>query len=86
MDITHTWQGDLSVTLETPGGVSASLHQLTGGSTDNLKATYSASDTDSLAALVDAGVPIQGIWTLRVSDHASADVGKLNAWEIVLGS
>lgn len=86
VDITHTWQGDLSVALETPGGVSASLHQLTGGSTDNIKTTYSASDTDSLAALVDAGVPTQGIWKLHVSDHASADVGKLNAWKLVLGS
>ncbi len=86
VDITHSWQGDLSVTLETPGGVSASLHQLTGGSTDNLKKTYSALDTDSLAALVDAGVAIRGTWKLLVSDHASADVGKLNAWKLVLGS
>ncbi|MCP4117496.1 MAG: S8 family serine peptidase [Desulfobacteraceae bacterium] len=85
VDITHTWQGDLSVTLESPGGVSASIHQLTGGATHNLKRTWTASDTASLAALVNAGVPLLGAWKLHVSDHVSRDVGKLNAWKLVLG-
>ncbi len=84
VDITHTWRGDLSVTLESPGGTSAAIHHKEGGSADNLQRSYKAADTQVLQALVDAGVEINGIWKLRVADNVSQDVGKLNAWKLVL--
>ncbi|MDJ0805907.1 MAG: S8 family serine peptidase [Gammaproteobacteria bacterium] len=84
VDITHTWRGDLEVTLESPVGMSAAIHQMQGGSEDNLQRTYQAADTQALAALVDAGVEINGIWKLRVADKQSQDVGKLNAWKLAL--
>ncbi len=84
VDITHTWRGDLSVTLESPGGTSAAIHQKEGGSADNLQRTYKAADTQVLQALVDAGVEINGIWKLRVADNVSQDVGKLNSWKLAL--
>ncbi|MEN8178316.1 MAG: S8 family serine peptidase [Pseudomonadota bacterium] len=84
VDITHTWRGDLNVSLESPGGMSAAIHQMQGGSKDNLQRTYMAADTQVLQALVDAGVEINGTWKLRVADSQSQDVGKLNAWKLAL--
>ncbi|MCP3871225.1 MAG: S8 family serine peptidase [Gammaproteobacteria bacterium] len=84
VDINHTWRGDLRVQLETPGGLFAQIHNLGGGSADNLKQSYRAGDTPSLQSLVDAGTEISGVWRLHVADHARADVGKLNAWKLTL--
>ena len=84
VDITHTWRGDLSVTLESPGGTSGAIHHLEGGSQDNLQRTYKAADTQVLQALANAGEEINGTWKLRVADLQSQDVGKLNAWKLTL--
>ena len=84
VDITHTYRGDLHVRLETPGGVSATVHQRSGGRLDNLKRTYRAADTPSLRALVDSGMDIGGTWKLHVVDHAPVDLGKLNSWKLKL--
>ena len=84
VDITHTFRGDLRVTLETPGGLSARIHDLTGGGAHNLKQSYQAANTPALRSLVDAGVDIRGTWRLLVSDNATADLGKLNAWKLKL--
>jgi subtilisin-like proprotein convertase family protein/subtilisin family serine protease len=84
VDINHSWQGDLRVALESPSGLSAQIHNLTGGPADNLKQTYRAGDTPALQALVDAETEINGTWRLRVADHAPRDVGKLNAWKLKL--
>jgi subtilisin-like proprotein convertase family protein len=84
VDITHTFQGDLRVTLETPGGVAAKVHDQTGGPAPNLVRTYRPADTPALQALVDAGVEIHGTWRLLVADLAARDVGKLNHWKLTL--
>lgn len=84
LDITHTWRGDLSVTLESPTGTSAVIHNMQGGGEDNLQKTYRSSDTPLLQGLVDAGVEINGIWRLRLADKQSQDVGKLNHWKLIL--
>lgn len=82
VDITHTYIGDLRVGLRSPAGSTVWLHDRSGGSTDNLRATWSSASVASLAALV--GQEIAGSWTLQVSDHESADVGKLNRWGLRL--
>ena len=84
VDINHTWRGDLRVTLESPGGVSAEVQGPGGGGGENLKMTYRSVDVAGLKALVDAAVEIQGVWRLRVFDRAPRDVGKLNAWKLKL--
>jgi subtilisin-like proprotein convertase family protein len=84
VDINHTFRGGLRATLETPDGLSAKIHNLTGGRADNLKRTYRAADTPTLQALVNAGVEIHGTWQLKVSDHAPVDLGKLNTWKLKL--
>lgn len=80
LDITHTYIGDLRVTLRSPAGTAVVLHNRSGGSTDNLRATYASADVAALAAL--AGEPCQGSWTLQVQDLAARDVGKLNRWSL----
>jgi len=78
LDITHTWIGDLKIELVSPSGRAVMLHKQTGGSRDNIIQTY---DVQNLIALqVFMGEEGQGTWTLKASDHAGRDVGKLNRW------
>ncbi|WP_163997018.1 M4 family metallopeptidase [Pyxidicoccus caerfyrddinensis] len=72
VDIKHTYRGDLTVTLTSPSGKSAVVHNRTGGSTDDLKTSF------DLSAF--AGEKAQGEWTLTVSDKARGDTGVLNSW------
>lgn len=81
IDITHTYIGDLRIELVSPAGRGILLHSQLGGNQDNLVATYdSAMPLSQLSAL--ASQPIQGVWTLRVTDVARADVGSLNKWSL----
>lgn len=85
VDISHTYEGDLHVTLITPEGFAAVLHRVfEGGPSQDLKRTYRASDTAALQNLVFGRVEGGGRWTLHVSDFLRRDVGTLNAWSIDL--
>ncbi|HEY5923510.1 MAG TPA: proprotein convertase P-domain-containing protein [Kofleriaceae bacterium] len=71
-DITHTYRGDLKVTL-THGSVTKTIVDGVGGSADDLKQTFTVTGfTGSLS----------GAWTLKVEDTAGQDVGTLNAWTL----
>jgi hypothetical protein len=72
--ITHTYIGDLVVSLTGPTGVSATLHNRTGGSADELRATFTPAEL--------AGTDLAGTWTLRIADLAGHDTGTLDAWSI----
>jgi subtilisin-like proprotein convertase family protein/subtilisin family serine protease len=80
VDITHTYIGDLSVTLVSPAGTQALLHNRSGGSQDNLVRTFRFADTPALQTL--RGQSVQGAWKLRIADLEAADVGKLNRWGV----
>lgn len=80
VDITHTYIGDLSVSLIAPNGTRIALHERSGGSADNLIKTYTLATTSALAAL--RGQPAQGAWRLHVADLEARDVGKLNRWSL----
>jgi subtilisin-like proprotein convertase family protein/uncharacterized protein YegL len=73
--ITHTYIGDLTVTLIAPSGMTYILHDHEGGSTDNL-------------AVVDASVPnasgetAAGVWHLLVQDLAGGDTGTLDSFSL----
>jgi subtilisin-like proprotein convertase family protein/subtilisin family serine protease len=82
LDITHTYIGDLTVTLTSPSGAAVALHQRQGGSTDNLIATYTMATMPGLQGL--RGQPVQGAWRLAVADLEAVDVGKLNRWSLRL--
>jgi serine protease len=76
VDITHTYIGDLRVTLTSPIGTLATLHDRSGGSADDIHQTYTLSTFNSENAY--------GTWTLRVSDHAGVDVGTLDQWSMTI--
>lgn len=84
VDITHTWVGDLQVSLVTPGGQEVILHGRSGGSADNIRASFTAQTTPALAALVQTNTAVRGSWTLKAADFARQDVGKLNSWSLEL--
>ncbi len=77
-NLTHTYRGDLLVTVE-HNGRAWTLHDQEGGSAEDLVGT------SPLDATGDAfeGDP-SGTWTLRVSDNAGADVGTLNSWAVIV--
>jgi len=78
VDIDHTYIGDLRVELINPQGYRVLLHNKSGGTQNDLKTIYESSSNSTLAPLV--GQPVNGDWTLRVSDLMGNDVGKLNRW------
>jgi len=78
VDITHTFIGDLVVTLISPTGTTVPLHQRAGMADDNIIRSYTPATTPELLKL--RGQQIQGAWRLKVADLARSDVGKLNRW------
>ncbi len=74
LDINHTYIGDLKVVLSHAGS-SYTLWNRAGGSAENIRDTFSAGGFNRADAA--------GEWTLQVSDHAGADVGRLNGWTLV---
>ncbi|RUO27030.1 peptidase S8 [Aliidiomarina minuta] len=76
VNITHTWIGDLIVTLTSPEGTEHVLHDRAGGSADDLIETWNVGTFN--------GESMTGDWTLHVSDNAAFDTGTLNSWGLVL--
>ncbi|MEZ4389404.1 MAG: C25 family cysteine peptidase [Candidatus Krumholzibacteriia bacterium] len=80
LDITHTYIGDLNVSVTAPSGTMVMLHARSGGSTDNIVGWYPA-DLEPAGNLDDfIGLGMAGEWTLTVSDNAGGDVGTINEW------
>ncbi|WP_434928173.1 S8 family serine peptidase [Shewanella sp. HL-SH2] len=76
VDISHTWIGDLIVTLTSPNGTEAVLHNRDGGSADNIVKSWDLSAFNGEMAMGD--------WTLSVSDNVGADTGTLNSWGLTI--
>ena len=84
IDISHTYIRDLIVTLISPLGVQAIIHDQKGDSEDDLKGTLDISSTPSLGNLL--GQPVKGVWTLEVKDVSAIDKGRLNSWGLEIVS
>ncbi|MCS6843587.1 MAG: S8 family serine peptidase, partial [Caldilineales bacterium] len=74
--ITHSYVGDLRVVLTCPSGTTTVLHDRSGGSRDDIIGTFSVAACN--------GQNAQGTWSLRVSDHASGNTGRLIFWNLHL--
>ena len=72
--ITHTYIGDLKVTL-TKGTETITIHGNPGGSQDNLTVM-------SFALPSLSGKALAGAWTLKVVDNAAQDTGALASWAL----
>jgi C1A family cysteine protease len=77
VDITHTYAGDLEVSL-VKGSTTKVLSANVGGSADDIKKTFTVTGLD--------GQALTGAWTLKIVDNAAQDVGTLNSWKIDLTS
>jgi subtilisin-like proprotein convertase family protein len=77
MNLTHTFRGDLVVTLISPGGTQFLVSNRAGGSADNIILTNSA-------VVAFNGQTAAGTWQLKVQDLAGADVGALNSWSLTI--
>lgn len=73
VNITHTYIGDLTVTLHHNGSHQI-LHSREGGSTDDLVKSFKIDSFN--------GAPIRGDWELKVNDQAGQDTGTLNGWSM----
>ncbi|MBE4592903.1 peptidase S8 [Vibrio navarrensis] len=73
LNISHTYIGDLKVTLISPTGGQVVLHNNSGGSANNIRTTLSADFT---------GYEAKGTWQLKVVDNAKQDTGTLNSWTL----
>jgi subtilisin-like proprotein convertase family protein len=90
VDITHGYEGDLTITLTSPAGTSVLLEEYTGLSSITYTPSWYPIDrtpVDSLSTL--AGENGDGDWTLTVLDEydwvsSSTDDGTLNDWGITL--
>jgi subtilisin-like proprotein convertase family protein/uncharacterized protein YegL len=77
--ITHTYIGDLTVTLIAPSGLAYVLQDRSGGSTDNLSII-------DVAVTSAAGETASGVWHLLVQDRAGGDTGTLDSWSLTMNS
>jgi subtilisin-like proprotein convertase family protein len=75
LNITHTFRGDLVVTLISPGGTQFIVSNRAGGSTDNIIIT-------NQVITAFTGQVAAGTWKLKVQDLAAVDVGTLNSWSL----
>lgn len=82
VNISHTYIADLLVTLIAPSGTSVALHNRAGGSANDIHRAYTSSDVPALHNF--NGESVNGKWTLRVQDLATADRGRLQNWSLEL--
>lgn len=88
LNISHGWRNDLIVSVESPAGDEAVLHDRDGGSGDDINATYPNPDDIELASGDDLydmiGSNGSGTWTIEVSDNELGVEGTLDSWTVTL--
>ncbi len=98
LNISHTWDEDLSVFLTAPNGTVVQLFSGLGGSADNF--TNTTLDDEAGASITTGSAPFtgsfrpqgllsafdgdnaNGVWVLDVGDAFSADGGAINSWSL----
>jgi hypothetical protein len=78
VNISHTYSGDLVLTLLKDGATVKVLRQNEGGSTHDIVDTY------NLTA-AELGSNVNGTWTMNVADTAAEDVGTVNSVTLSFG-
>jgi subtilisin-like proprotein convertase family protein len=77
LSISHTYRGDLAITLTSPSGMSSRLAEKRSDSNDN----YS---NWSFSSVRHWGESSSGVWTLKIADTAASDTGTLTAATLTL--
>ncbi len=102
ISITHTWDGDLDIFVESPTGTVVELSTDNGSSGDNY--TNTVFDDDASTAITDGSAPFtgtyspegtlsdfdgedgNGTWTLQVTDDVSPDAGSITEFRVSIGT
>ena len=85
VNITHTYRGDLQITLVHPDGTTVILKNPDPQDANaNVITSYpdQTAPIDSLSAFV--GKPAAGTWHLTAQDFYSQDTGTINSWSLTL--
>jgi hypothetical protein len=75
LNVTHTYVGDLKITLS-HGGTEAVVWNRAGGSARDIHQTFNLTGWNGQAA--------NGTWTLKLVDSAAQDTGTLDSWKLIL--
>lgn len=78
VDISHTWSGDLVLTLISAQGNEVTLQSNEGGSQDDIVKAFTSSAFNGEVATGD--------WTLHVEDTAGSDTGTINGWSLTFSA
>lgn len=102
LDITHTWDDDLVVSIISPSGQEVRLFRNVGNGEDNF--TNTVLDDEATQAIADGAAPFtgsyrpeqalnvldgtnpNGTWRLKIIDEVDADGGTLNSWSLAIGT
>ena len=99
LNVTHTWDSDVDVTLTGPNATTIELSTDNGGSADNYVNTVFSNN--GVTAITAGAAPFtgtflpegdlttlfstpNGTWTLNVADDLGGDTGTLNDWSIAI--
>lgn len=80
VDITHSYIGDLVISLISPSGKTVVLHNRTGDTTNDLRFTYTKVNKAELSNM--DGEQVHSNWVLHIKDLEGRDVGRLNRWTL----
>ena len=100
LNINHTWDADLDITLKSPDATPVDVSSDNGGSSPNYTSTI-FNDTCPTAVGSGAapfngcyspeqpmgtfiGKSVQGAWTLAIGDDAGGDTGTLTSWTLAM--
>ncbi|MFZ4611849.1 MAG: proprotein convertase P-domain-containing protein, partial [Gemmataceae bacterium] len=100
INVTHTYDSDLIISIKSPTGVVSTLSYRRGGSGDNFVSTiFDDEATKAISSGIAPfkgsfkpdttlsafdGLNARGVWTLTVEDKATRDTGSLKNWAISL--
>jgi subtilisin-like proprotein convertase family protein len=102
LNMAHTYDGDLTVTLRGPSGATVTLFRNVGGSGDNF--TNTVLDDEAAGSITSGNAPFsgslkpqtalsafdgknaRGTWTLSVTDSYRYDTGTLKGWSLIVGA
>ncbi|MCA9581444.1 MAG: proprotein convertase P-domain-containing protein [Myxococcales bacterium] len=82
VDITHTYIGDLTITLSSPKGTKAILHNGTGGTADDIVGNYPYTLASAEPLSIFKGEDPNGTWSLTLVDDFSVYEGTLQSWSL----
>lgn len=83
LNITHTYRGDLNITLTSPGGVSVLVLASTFDGTADYIGVVPVDITPSNPLDPFIGQAIAGTWTMELEDTFFGDTGTLNSWALL---